>query len=146
MPCSQAIGFETDRWIEYVRDAFIANDVRALGPAGTTQESCASWTAKLGGVAPRSCLEELRRSLTREHTLMASSEGHQPDAWQRFVLLVDDTAQVRWSLRYRHEERLPSPIELASFANAKRAQVTASKMVLKQQQRTHLRVVPTICP
>lgn len=136
-------GFETDRWLEYVRDAFIANDLRALGPADTAQESCASWTAKIGDVAPRSCMDELRRMLSREHSLMTSSEGRQPDAWRRFVLLLDDAAQVRWSLRYRSEERLPSPIELASFAKAKRMQPIASKRPMQAQPRVQLRIVPT---
>jgi hypothetical protein len=104
-------GFEADRWVEQVREAFDHESVAALAVSAGTPGDGAGWITAIGGRAINSrTLGSLMRS--RWLDLDAASRC----AGQRFVMVLDGALNLRRTLLYKGVDRLPSPIDLASVA------------------------------
>lgn len=95
-------GFEFDRWVEEVREAFSAASVRPLALQSAIRGGY-SWISDVGGALVG-----------------------RPAAWllggasSRFVVMLDDLFWPRRTFRYEPGGQLPSPIEFAAAAGALR--------------------------
>lgn len=108
-------GFEADRWLVHVEHALDASAVRPLALTFGAADAPRTWIEELGGatlalrdadVQRVSSLRERERSLVR--AIVAATE--------RFVMLIDESLQLRRTLLYSPGDRLPSPMELATMA------------------------------
>jgi hypothetical protein len=86
-----AYGFESDRWLVHVQEAFTAADVSPLALADRQE---ASWVTEVGG---------------RTTTLAFERSA-------RFVLTLDAGLRPRRTFVYERGDRLPSPMDLAALA------------------------------
>lgn len=116
-----ANGFEADRWIVQVREAFRPTAIRPIalvyGP-----DRANTWVAQIGGLTAPTFPEEQRPgALAYENLVRLGLLSHSPVA-QRYVLLIDDVCRLRWLLQYAPGASLPSPIDLAAFAEMKRVE------------------------
>jgi hypothetical protein len=95
-------GFESDRWLVHVREAFAVTGVRPLALAATATSVAPGWITEAGGCAtgPIDGLDEGRR----------------------FVMTLDDALRRRRTLYYTRQDRLPSPMDLAVAAERLRRQ------------------------
>jgi len=113
-------GFEADRWIAHVCEAFASTGVRPLARVSGASGLAAGWVTEIGGRCTTNMyIDEIRRSFLRETGDSAESAWIW-DSRQRFVLLLDDALRARWSFHYSAGDRLPSPIELAAIGEALR--------------------------
>jgi hypothetical protein len=106
--------FETDRWLQQVRDAFATAWVRPLALASEAGTCGGAWIRGIGGGAAATFavqLDEYPISRTaperRLQTAVQSAES-------RFVMIVDNSLQLHRTLLYSAADALPSPITLAS--------------------------------
>jgi hypothetical protein len=90
-----AYGFESDRWLVHVQEAFAAADVRPLALADRQE---AGWVTEVGG-----CTTTL-----------------DPDRSTRFVMTLDPSLRPRRTFVYAQGDRLPSPMDLAALARQTR--------------------------
>jgi hypothetical protein len=108
-----AYGFESDRWLVHVHEAFAATDIRPLARAGDHE---ASWVAEVGGCTTSLTLDEIQRYPvardSREEALRASAF----DPAARFVMTLDAALRLRRTFVYTQRDRLPSPMDLAALA------------------------------
>jgi len=104
-------GFECDRWLEEVRQAFTAAAVRPLALQAAIQGGC-SWVSDVGGALVGRPAGWLLGGLSR---LL-----HDGPEKGRFVLMLDDLLWPRRTFRYEPGGTLPSPIEFAAAAGALR--------------------------
>jgi hypothetical protein len=86
-----AYGFESDRWLVHVQEAFAAADIRPLALADRHE---AGWVTEVGG-----CTTTLHF-----------------DVQSRFVMTLDGALRVRRTFLYTQDDRLPSPMDLAAIA------------------------------
>jgi len=105
-------GFEADRWVEQVRQAFRAESLAAL-TVGARVAGIAEWIAAIGGscISHRTFDSILQRSDRRDCLVDRSSAG-------RYVVILDGQLQVRRTFLYERPDQVPSPIALASLAAA----------------------------
>jgi hypothetical protein len=98
-------GFEADRWIDQVKEAFDADAIAAVAISTRGPGDKAGWIPAVGGcfISPR----------TFESIVLDC----RPE--RRFVMVLDDALQLRRTFLYSHTDRLPSPIGLASWARAR---------------------------
>jgi hypothetical protein len=105
-------GFESDRWLVHVREAFAATGIRPLALASHE----ASWVTDVGGCTTCMAIDEIQRypvaRASSEETLRAAAFN--PAA--RFVMVLDDALRLRRTFVYTSQARLPSPIDLAAGA------------------------------
>jgi hypothetical protein len=87
-----AYGFESDRWLVHVQEAFAAADVRPLALADRQE---AGWVTEVGGCTTTLALDEPA---------------------ERFVMTLDTGLRVRRTFVYTQRDRLPSPMDLAALA------------------------------
>jgi hypothetical protein len=108
-----AYGFESDRWLVHVEEAFIASAVRPLAWAGRHE---AGWVTQVGGCTTSLALDEVQRYPvvrdSREEALR--SAAFVPGA--RFVLTLDAALRLRRTFVYTKTDRVPSPMDLAQIA------------------------------
>jgi hypothetical protein len=105
-------GFETDRWLMMVRDAFAASEVRPLALAHSTKHS-ANWVTEVGG---RIATYDTRRyPVLRDTSQQVLCEAIM-QAGSRFVMILDDALRLRRTFAYDTHDRLPSPIDLVAMA------------------------------
>jgi hypothetical protein len=108
-----AYGFESDRWLVHVQEAFAATDIRPLALAGRHE---AGWVTEAGGCTTSLALDEIQRYPvardSREETLRAAAF----DAAARFVMTLDAGLRLRRTFVYTQRDRLPSPMDLAVLA------------------------------
>jgi hypothetical protein len=95
-------GFESDRWLVHVREAFAATGVRPLALAAATTSLAADWITHAGGCAIGP-IDEI-------------------DDRRRFVITLDDSLRARRTFFYTPQDRLPSPMDLAVAAERLRRQ------------------------
>jgi hypothetical protein len=88
-------GFESDRWLVHVQEAFAAADVRPLALADRQE---AGWVTEVGG-----CTTTLPL-----------------DRSTRFVMTLDASLRPRRTFVYAQGDRLPSPMDLAALARQTR--------------------------
>lgn len=94
-------GFEADRWIGQVKAAFDADSIAALAVNTRAPGDNSGWITAVGG-----CFISQR---TFESIVPDCSE-------RRFVMVLDDSLQLRRSFLYSDVDRVPSPIGLVSLA------------------------------
>jgi hypothetical protein len=108
-----AYGFESDRWLVHVEEAFIATNIRPLAWPGRHD---AGWVTQVGGCTTALALDEIQRYPvvrdSREEVLRCAAFA--PCA--RFVLTLDAALRLRRTFVYTSKERLPSPMDLAALA------------------------------
>lgn len=108
-----AYGFESDRWLVHVQEAFAAADVRPLALADSQE---AGWVTEVGGSTTTLALDEIQRYPvardSREEVLRSAAF----DGSTRFVLTLDSGLRLRRTFVYTQRDRLPSPMDLAALA------------------------------
>jgi hypothetical protein len=126
-------GFESDRWLVHVQEAFAAADIRPLTLAGRHE---AGWVTEVGGRVTTLALDEIQRYPvardSREEALRNAAFGAQA----RFVMTLDASLRLRRTFVYTQRAQLPSPMDLAALARGARDSVHLS--------RTNLRNTPAI--
>jgi len=118
-----AYGFESDRWLVHIQEAFAATDIRPLARVG---HHATGWVTEVGGCTTSLTLDEIQRypvaRASREETLR--SAAFEPSA--RFVMTLDAALRLRRTFVYTKHDRLPSPMDLAVLAKGVRDGVSAS--------------------
>ena len=112
-----AYGFESDRWLVHVHEAFAAADVRPLALADRQE---AGWVTEVGGCTTTLALDEIQRYPvardSREETLRIAAF----DPAARFVMTLDAGLRLRRTFVYTQQDRLASPMDLAVLAKGLR--------------------------
>jgi hypothetical protein len=107
-----AYGFESDRWLVHVQEAFAAADVRPLALADSQE---AGWVTEVGGCTTSLALDEIQRYPvvrdSREEQLRTAAF----DGSTRFVMTLDAGLRLRRTFIYTQRDRLPSPMDLAAL-------------------------------
>lgn len=119
-----AYGFESDRWLVHVQEAFAATGIRPLALASRHE---AGWVSEVGGCTTALALEEIQRYPvardSREETLR--SAAFEPSA--RFVMTLDAALRLRRTFVYTKSDCLPSPMDLAVLAQGVRDAVNGNR-------------------
>lgn len=112
-------GFEADRWIAQVKEAFHAESVAALAVSPRAAGDDAGWIAAVGGcsISPR----------TFDSVVVHSGALAHRNPERRCVLILDDELRVRRTFVYEGTGRVPSPIGLASLAAACRVRALSEE-------------------
>ena len=110
-------GFEFDRWLEEVRDAFACAQVRPLAVQPPIQTGC-SWICDVGGALVGKPAGWLLGGIAR--WVSAASPVRQQPRGSHFVVMLDEVLWPRRTFHYQPGGRLPSPIEFAAAAGAMR--------------------------
>jgi hypothetical protein len=97
-------GFEADRWLVHVREAFEATGIRPLALAASQPSLASDWITAAGG------------------TTAGPFDELALDHGRRFVITLDDTLRARRTFYYTLQDRLPSPMDLALAAERLRSQ------------------------
>ena len=114
-------GFEADRWLVHVREAFESAAVRPIALMSCDKEDfdedlLQTWIAEIDGCALALRSADVRRLSARlqgrERTLFSAIVS----ATTRFVMIVDESLHLRRTFAYSPGDQLPSPIELATMA------------------------------
>jgi hypothetical protein len=112
-----AYGFESDRWLVHVQEAFAATGIRPLALAGHHE---AGWVTEVGGCTTSLSLDEIQRypvaRASREEALRDAAF----DPAARFVMTLDAGLRLRRTFVYTQRDRLPSPMDLAVLAKGLR--------------------------
>jgi len=112
-----AYGFESDRWLVHVEEAFAATDIRPLAQAGRHETG---WVTAVGGYTTSLALDEIQRypvaRASREEALR--NAAFEPAT--RFVMTLDSGLRLRRTFVYTQQDRLPSPMDLAVIAQGLR--------------------------
>jgi hypothetical protein len=112
-----AYGFESDRWLVHVQEAFAATDIRPLALAGDHE---AGWVTEVGGCTTSLALDEIQRypvaRASREEALRIAA--FEPAT--RFVMTLDAALRLRRTFVYTKSDRVPSPMDLAVLAKGLR--------------------------
>lgn len=116
-----SFGLEADRWLAVVKDALTAANVRALATA-STRPRFASWIEQLEGTDPWLVLEQGKSASTEPlvaniRTLRSAIAR----ATSRYVMLVDESLNLRRTFTYTPADRLPSLLDLAATVAKLRA-------------------------
>jgi hypothetical protein len=112
-----AYGFESDRWLVHVGEAFAATDIRPLAFAGRHETG---WVTDVGGCTTALLLGEIQRYPvardSREETLR--NAAFEPTS--RFVMTLDAALRLRRTFVYTKQDQLPSPMDMAVLAKGLR--------------------------
>src|SRR5918995_1163111 len=81
-----AYGFESDRWLVHVQEAFAATDIR---PLALTERHEAGWVTETGGRTPSVGLSEIQRDPVRRESREAALRSAVFDPAARFVMTLD---------------------------------------------------------
>ncbi len=112
-------GFEMDRWLVHVGQAFAT---AGLSPVAIARDGSAgsSWIPRVGGADMIIRWSDAHRAggsmCTRERSLLSTILGQA----NRFVLTVDESLRPRLTYAYSPGDRLPSPIDLVWMAHRTR--------------------------
>ena len=101
-------GFESDRWLVHVQEAFAVADIR---PLALEDRQEAGWVTEVGG------------GTTTFHSAAC-------DPATRFVMTLDAALRVRRTFVYTQQDRLPSPMDLAALARELRNQALIGRGVV----------------
>jgi hypothetical protein len=113
-----AYGFEADRWLAHVRAAFDATKIRPIALAKGVSNTGTTWITELGGLTTHLSLDDIGCGAFADARFADVHWTSHID--RRYVLLLDEACRLRWSFQYVPGASLPSPIELAALAEAKR--------------------------
>lgn len=112
-------GFEFDRWLEEVRDAFACAQVRPLAVQPTIQTG-GSWICDVGGALVGRPVGWLLGGIARLLSTGTPASQGAREGSGHFVVMLDDMLWPRRTFRYDPGCRLPSPIEFAAATGALR--------------------------
>jgi hypothetical protein len=113
-----AYGFESDRWLVHVTEAFAATDIRPLALAG---RHAAGWVTEVGGCTTSLALDEIQRYPVARDSREEALRSAAFEPATRFVMTLDAALRLRRTFVYTKQDRLPSPMDLAVLANGLRA-------------------------
>ena len=102
-------GFEADRWLAHVSDAFAACRIRAVAISRGLTHVYPSWVTEIAG---RTANIDLRA-----------------DDAKRFVAIVDGSLRIHRTFTYNPHDRLPSLLDLPGIASAQREKFEREKRV-----------------
>jgi hypothetical protein len=122
-------GFEADRWLVHVEEAFAAANVRPLFVASPGDQG-AGWLSEIGGFAADLRSNEMRRYPVARGTNEYALLNAVGSATSRFVMILDDSLRLRRTFAYTIQDRLPSLIDLVGVAARVRTQVRRSSPVV----------------
>lgn len=108
-----AYGFESDRWLVHVHEAFAAADVRPLALADRQE---AGWVTEVGGCTTTLALDEIQRYPVARDSREEELRSAAFDRSARFVMTLDSGLRLRRTFVYTQHDRLPSPMDLAALA------------------------------
>lgn len=111
-------GFESDRWLVHVQEAFAAADVRPLALADRQE---AGWVTEVGGCTTSLALDEIQRYPVARDSREEELRAAVFDGATRFVMTLDAGLRLRRTFVYSQRDRLPSPMDLAALAREVRA-------------------------
>jgi hypothetical protein len=120
-----AYGFESDRWLVHVQEAFAATDIR---PLALTKRHEAGWVTEVGGCTTSLALSEIQRYPVMRESREAALRSAAFDPAARFVMTLDAALRLRRTFVYTQRDRLPSPMDLAALACAARDSAGASRL------------------
>ena len=112
-----AYGFESDRWLVHVQEAFAATDIRPLALEGRHE---AGWVMEAGGCTTSLALDEIQRYPVARDSREESLRAAAFDPAARFVMTLDPALRLRRTFAYTQRDRLPSPMDLAVLAKGLR--------------------------
>jgi alkyl hydroperoxide reductase subunit AhpC len=112
-----AYGFEADRWLVHVEEAFAATDIRPLALAGDHE---ASWVREVGGCTTSLALDEIQRYPVARDSREEALRNVAFEPATRFVMTLDSSLRLRRTFVYTSADRLPSPMDLAVIAKGLR--------------------------
>jgi hypothetical protein len=105
-------GFEADRWVDQVKEAFAGDSVAALAVSARAPGDHSGWITAVGG-----CFISQR---TFDSILDHCNEAELVSAYRRpgrrFVMVLDGELQLRRTFLYSDADHVPSPIGLALLA------------------------------
>lgn len=120
-------GFEADRWLAHVREAFAGTRVRPLALTSSKVSCSSGWVGEVGGCSTRIHIDETQRyPVSRdanEHALSTAILN----AGTRFVMILDDSLRLRRTFAYTTQDQLPSPIDLVAMAETLRNSLNQRK-------------------
>jgi hypothetical protein len=108
-----AYGFESDRWLVHVQEAFAAADIRPLTLADRQETS---WVTEVGGCTTTLALDEIQRYPVARDSREEELRSAAFDGATRFVMTLDTGLRLRRTFVYTQRDRLPSPMDLAALA------------------------------
>ena len=108
-----AYGFESDRWLVHVQEAFAAADIRPLTLADRQETS---WVTEVGGCITSLALDEIQRYPVARDSREEQLRSAAFDGSTRFVMTLDTGLRLRRTFVYTQRDRLPSPMDLAALA------------------------------
>jgi hypothetical protein len=98
-------GFEADRWIDQVKEAFAADSIAAVAISTRAPGDHVGWITAVGGC------------FISQRTFDSIVSRCSPE--RRFVMALDAELQLHRTFLYSGGDRVPSPIGLAAWARAK---------------------------
>ncbi|HEV8333833.1 MAG TPA: hypothetical protein VGQ22_20590 [Steroidobacteraceae bacterium] len=112
-----AYGFESDRWLVHVEEAFAATDIRPLAFAGRHETG---WVTDVGGCTTSLLLDEIQRYPVARASREESLRNAAFEPTSRFVMTLDAALRLRRTFVYTKQDQVPSPMDLAVLAQGLR--------------------------
>jgi len=112
-----AYGFESDRWLVHVEEAFAATDIRPLALAGRHETG---WVNAVGGCTTSMGLDEIQRYPVARDSREEALRNAAFEPATRFVMTLDAGLRLRRTFVYTQQDRLASPMDLAVLAKGLR--------------------------
>jgi hypothetical protein len=131
-----AYGFESDRWLVHVQEAFAAADIRPLALADHQE---ASWVTEVGGGTTTLTLDEIQRYPVARDSREATLRNAAFDRSARFVMTLDAELRLRRTFVYTKSARLPSPMDLAALARGVRDAALKSRAIVPDRPASSCR-------
>ncbi|HKS56260.1 MAG TPA: hypothetical protein VJS12_13300 [Steroidobacteraceae bacterium] len=112
-----AYGFESDRWLVHVGEAFAATDILPLALAGRHETG---WVTDVGGCTNALLLDEIQRYPVARDSREEMLRNAAFEPTSRFVMTLDAALRLRRTFVYTKQDLLPSPMDLAVLAKGLR--------------------------
>lgn len=113
---------EADRWLALVKEAFANTNVRALAVA-SSRPRFATWIELLDGADPLLVLEPTKSAGIEESVAnVGALRSALARATSRFVMIVDESLNLRRTFTYALSDRLPSLLDFAAMVARVRAE------------------------
>ncbi len=125
-----AYGFESDRWLVHVQEAFAATDIRPLALAGRHE---AGWVTEVGGCTTTLALDEIQRYPVARDSREEALRSAAFDPAARFVMTLDAGLRLRRTFVYTQRDQLPSPMDLAALAREVRDGSVSARAVVRDR-------------
>ena len=117
-----AYGFESDRWLVHVEEAFAATAIRPLALAGRHETG---WVTAVGGCTTSLAPGQIQRYPVARDSREEALRNAAFEPTTRFVMTLDAALRLRRTFVYAQPDRLPSPMDLAVIAKGLRDGATS---------------------